>query len=131
MLFRSSALAATVARGFAELRRLGEAIGARPETLMGLSGLGDLVLSAGSLTSRNMAFGHAIGRGADPLALRRQPGPLVEGAFSAAAIARLAAAHGLEMPISAAVDAILEGRLDIEQALDRLMRRPIKAEEPG
>jgi glycerol-3-phosphate dehydrogenase (NAD(P)+) len=125
-----NARAAIVTRGLAELARLGEALGGRRETLMGLSGLGDLVLSAGSLTSRNMAFGHAIGRGADPQALLRQPGALVEGAFSAGAIARLAAAHGLEMPISAAVDAILEGRLAIEQALDHLMRRPIKAEEP-
>jgi glycerol-3-phosphate dehydrogenase (NAD(P)+) len=126
-----NARAAIVTRGLAELARLGEALGGRRETLMGLSGLGDLVLSAGSLTSRNMAFGHAIGRGADPQALRRQPGVLVEGVFSAGAIARLAVAHGLEMPISAAVDAVLDGRLDIEQALDRLMRRPIKPEEQG
>jgi glycerol-3-phosphate dehydrogenase (NAD(P)+) len=126
-----SARAAIVTRGLAELARLGEALGGRRETLMGLSGLGDLVLSASSLTSRNMAFGHAIGAGADPQALRRDPGALVEGVFTAGAVACLAGAHGLEMPISAAVDAILEGRLDIEQALDGLMRRPIKAEEPG
>jgi glycerol-3-phosphate dehydrogenase (NAD(P)+) len=124
-----NARAAIITRGLAELARLGEALGGRRETLMGLSGLGDLVLSASSLTSRNMAFGHAIGQGADPQALRRQPGTLVEGVFTAGAVARLAAAHGLEMPISAAVDAILEGRLDIEQALDHLMRRPIKSEE--
>jgi glycerol-3-phosphate dehydrogenase (NAD(P)+) len=75
-----------------------------------------------------MAFGHAIGRGADPQTLRRRPGPLVEGVFSAAAVVRLATAHGVEMPISAAVDAVLDGRLDIDQALDRLMRRPIRME---
>jgi len=126
-----NARAAIVTRGLAELARLGEALGGRRETLMGLSGLGDLVLTAGSLTSRNMAFGHAIGAGADPQALRREPGALVEGVFTAGAVTRLAAAHGLEMPISAAVDAILEGRLDIEEALDLLMRRPIRAEEPG
>jgi glycerol-3-phosphate dehydrogenase (NAD(P)+) len=126
-----NARAAIVTRGLAELARLGEALGGRRDTLMGLSGLGDLVLSASSLTSRNMAFGHAIGRGADPQALRREPGALVEGVFTAGAVARLAAAHKLEMPISAAVDAILEGKLDIEQALDGLMRRPIKAEEQG
>ena len=126
-----NARAAIVTRGLAELARLGEALGGRRETLMGLSGLGDLVLTATSLTSRNMAFGHAIGAGADPQALRRHPGALVEGVFSAGAVARLAAAHGLEMPISAAVDAILEGRLDIEQALDRLMRRPIRPEAAG
>ncbi len=61
-----NARAALITRGLAELARLGEALGARPETLMGLAGLGDLILSAGSLTSRNMAFGHAIGRGANP-----------------------------------------------------------------
>jgi glycerol-3-phosphate dehydrogenase (NAD(P)+) len=126
-----NARAAIVTRGLAELARLGEALGGRRETLMGLSGLGDLVLTATSLTSRNMAFGHAIGAGADPQALRRHPGALVEGVFSAGAVARLAAAHGVEMPISAAVDAILEGRLDIEQALDGLMRRPIRPEAAG
>jgi glycerol-3-phosphate dehydrogenase (NAD(P)+) len=125
-----NARAAVVTRGLAELARLGEALGGRRETLMGLSGLGDLVLTAGSLTSRNMAFGHAIGRGADLADLRRQ-GTLVEGAFTAGAVARLAAAHRLEMPISAAVDAILDGRLGIEQALDDLMRRPIKPEAPA
>jgi glycerol-3-phosphate dehydrogenase (NAD(P)+) len=125
-----NARAAVVTRGLAELARLGEALGGRRETLMGLSGLGDLVLTAGSLTSRNMAFGHAIGQGADLADLRRQ-GTLVEGAFTAGAVARLAAAHGLEMPISAAVDAILDGRLGIEQALDDLMRRPIKPEAPA
>jgi glycerol-3-phosphate dehydrogenase (NAD(P)+) len=123
-----NARAAIITRGLAELARLGEALGGRRETMMGLSGLGDLVLSASSLTSRNMAFGHAIGQGADPQALRRAPGALVEGVFTAGAVARLAAAHGLEMPISAAVDAILEGRLDIEEALERLMRRPIRSE---
>jgi glycerol-3-phosphate dehydrogenase (NAD(P)+) len=123
-----NARAAIISRGLAELARLGEALGGRRETLAGLSGLGDLVLTAGSLTSRNMAFGHAIGRGADPQALRRQPGALVEGASTAGAVARLARTHRLEMPISTAVDAILEGRLDIDQALDGLMRRPIKPE---
>jgi glycerol-3-phosphate dehydrogenase (NAD(P)+) len=126
-----NARAALVTRGLAELARLGEALGGRRETLMGLSGLGDLVLTASSLTSRNMAFGHAIGAGADPQALRRHPGALVEGVFTAGAVARLAAMHGLEMPISAAVDAILEGRLDIEAALDGLMRRPIRPEAAG
>jgi glycerol-3-phosphate dehydrogenase (NAD(P)+) len=126
-----NARAAIITRGLAELARLGEALGGRRDTLMGLSGLGDLVLSASSLTSRNMAFGHAIGQGADPQALRRQPGALVEGVFTASAVPRLAAAHGLEMPISAAVHAILEGHLDIDQALDCLMRRPIKSEVQG
>ena len=68
-----NARAALITRGLAELARLGEALGGRRETMMGLSGLGDLVLTATSLTSRNMAFGHAIGQGADPQALRRAP----------------------------------------------------------
>ena len=94
---------------------------------MGLSGLGDLVLTAGSLTSRNMAFGHAIGRGADIAALRRHPGPLVEGVPTAAAVMRRAGELGLDLPICAAVDAILAGRLDIEAALAGLMSRPLSA----
>ena len=123
-----NARAALITRGLAELARLGEALGGRRETLMGLAGLGDLILSAASLTSRNMAFGHAIGRGADPEKLRAQPGPLVEGAFTAAAAIRLAREHGVELPICAAVDAILAGRLDIAAALEALMRRPLRME---
>jgi glycerol-3-phosphate dehydrogenase (NAD(P)+) len=86
------------------------------------------MLSAGSLTSRNMAFGHAIGRGADLAALRRHPGPLVEGVPTAAAVMRRARELGLDLPICAAVDAILAGRLEIEAALAGLMSRPLKRE---
>jgi glycerol-3-phosphate dehydrogenase (NAD(P)+) len=123
-----NARAALITRGLAELARLGEAEGGRRETLMGLSGLGDLVLTAGSLTSRNMAFGHAIGRGVDPAALRHRPGTLVEGAHTAAAVTRRARELEVEMPICAAVDAILAGRIDIEAALANLMSRPLKHE---
>jgi glycerol-3-phosphate dehydrogenase (NAD(P)+) len=123
-----NARAGLITRGLAELARLGEALGARRETLMGLAGLGDLILSASSLTSRNMAFGHAIGQGADPQALRARPGPLVEGVFTAAAVARLARERRVEVPICAAIDAILAGRLGIAEALDALMRRPLKME---
>jgi glycerol-3-phosphate dehydrogenase (NAD(P)+) len=123
-----NARAALITRGLAELARLGEAMGARRTTLMGLSGLGDVLLSCMSLTSRNMALGHAIGRGADPEELRARPGPLTEGVLTAGAVVRLAARHRVEMPISAAVDAILEGRIEVDAALDSLMRRPLKAE---
>ena len=123
-----NARAALITRGLAELARLGAALGARRETLMGLAGLGDLILSASSLTSRNMAFGHAIGQGADPQALCARPGPLVEGVFTAAAVTRLAEERGVELPICAAIDAILAGRLGIEGALEALMRRPLKME---
>jgi glycerol-3-phosphate dehydrogenase (NAD(P)+) len=123
-----NARAALITRGLAELARLGEALGARRETLMGLSGLGDVLLSCMSLTSRNMALGHAIGQGADPRELRARPGPLAEGVFTAGAVVRLASRHQVEVPISAAVDAILENRIEVEAALDALMRRPLKPE---
>jgi glycerol-3-phosphate dehydrogenase (NAD(P)+) len=123
-----NARAALITRGLAELTRLGTALGARPETLMGLSGLGDLVLSATSPTSRNMAFGLAIGQGADPVALRAAPGTLVEGVFTATAVIRLAGRHGLDLPICGAVEAILGGRLGIDDALAGLMRRPLRPE---
>ena len=95
---------------------------------MGLAGLGDLILTAGSLTSRNMAFGHAIGQGADPQALQARPAALVEGTFTATAVIRLAERHAVDLPICAAVEAILAGRLDIATALDTLMSRPIRME---
>ena len=123
-----NARAALITRGLAELARLGAALGARRETLMGLAGLGDLILTAGSLTSRNMAFGHAVGRGADPVVLQAHPGALVEGAHTAAAVMRLAERHAVEVPICAAVDAILAGRLEIAAALEALMSRPIRME---
>jgi glycerol-3-phosphate dehydrogenase (NAD(P)+) len=126
-----NARAALISRGLAELARLGEAMGGRRETLMGLSGLGDLVLTATSLTSRNAAFGHALGRGALPAALKARPGPLAEGVFTAGAAVRLAHQHGVEVPICATVDDVLEGRIDIDAAIERLMTRPLKAEEPA
>jgi glycerol-3-phosphate dehydrogenase (NAD(P)+) len=118
----ASAVAALVARGFAELRRLGEALGARPETLMGLSGLGDLVLTATSPQSRNFAYGAAIGAG--------QPAPagLAEGVFTADALAALAGRHDVDMPIAAAVRAVVAGTLSVDAAVDALLARPLKAE---
>jgi len=131
-----NAKAALITRGLAELTRLGEALGARRETLMGLAGLGDLLLTAGSLTSRNMAFGHAIGKGADPIILQQTKDALVEGVPTAKAVVRLAArcqqiaprCQRVEMPICQAVDAILAGDLEIEQAIGALMSRPLRAE---
>jgi glycerol-3-phosphate dehydrogenase (NAD(P)+) len=118
----ASAQAALVARGFAELRRFGRAMGAREETLMGLSGLGDLVLTCGSTQSRNFALGHALGRG-EPA-----PAALAEGAFTAAALVELARARDVDMPICAAVDAILAGRMSVSDAVDALLARPLKSE---
>ena len=119
----ASAQAAMVTRGFVELRRIGAAFGARPETLMGLSGLGDLLLSCSSVQSRNFGYGLALGRG-EELAGR----PLAEGVPTAAIAARIAAEHGIDAPIISAVAAILEGSITIGEAVMALMTRPLKTE---
>lgn len=122
------ARAALITRGFAELCRLGLAMGARTETLSGLCGLGDLVLTCASLTSRNTSLGAALGQGrrvADVLAERRS---VAEGVASAPAVVALAARHGVEMPICAAVDDLLAGRLDVDAAIGALLSRPFRAE---
>ena len=119
----ASAVAALTTRGFAELQRVAAALGARPETLAGLSGLGDLILTCGSEKSRNFAYGAALARGED---LARCP--LAEGVFTASVAAKLAREHGLDAPIISAVDAILAGNITINQAVDGLMSRPLKTE---
>ncbi len=119
----ASAQAAMVTRGFVELRRIGAAFGARPETLMGLSGLGDLLLTCSSTQSRNFAYGLALGQG-KPLAGL----PLAEGVPTAAIAARLASERGIDAPIIAATAAILDGALTIGQAVTALMTRPLKTE---
>jgi glycerol-3-phosphate dehydrogenase (NAD(P)+) len=121
-----SARAALVARGFAELRRFAESYHAKPETLMGLSGLGDLVLTAGSLKSRNFAFGHDLGRGKS--VLQAGGGKLAEGVYTAHVLVEMARARGIEMPVAEAVSAILDNRLTVDAAIDRLMNRPVKGE---
>lgn len=122
----ASAQAALIARSFAELMRLGRTLGARSETLMGLSGLGDLVLTCGSPQSRNFAFGEGLGRGA--AAKDASGGKLTEGAFTARVLVDMARAAGIEMPIAEAVDAILTARLSVDAAIDALLMRPLKAE---
>jgi len=122
------ARAALITRGFAELTRLGLAMGAKAETLNGLCGLGDLVLTCASLTSRNTSLGAALGEGRalkDVLGERRS---VAEGAESAPAVVVLAAKHGVEMPICAAVDDIIGGRVGIDDAIKALLSRPFKAE---
>ncbi|PKA40721.1 glycerol-3-phosphate dehydrogenase [Rhizobium sullae] len=120
-----SARAALIARGLAEMSRLIVAKGGQADTARGLSGLGDLVLTATSHQSRNLRFGIALGRGekADPL-----QGELVEGAFAAAVASRLADELGIAMPITDAVSAIIEGKLGITEAIEQLMTRPITTE---
>jgi len=119
----ASAEAAMVTRGFAELRRIGQAFGALPETLMGLSGLGDLMLTCSSAQSRNFAYGLAVGRGESLTSL-----PLAEGVATAAIAARVAGERGLDAPIIAAVAAILDGSMSIADAVEALMSRPLKSE---
>ncbi|WP_407703519.1 NAD(P)H-dependent glycerol-3-phosphate dehydrogenase [Terricaulis silvestris] len=122
------ARAALITRGFAELTRLGLAMGAKAETLSGLCGLGDLVLTCASLTSRNTSLGAALGEGRklkDILAERRS---VAEGMESAPAVVALAAKYNVEMPICAAVDAIVGERIGIDEAITALLSRPFKAE---
>ncbi|GAB1717261.1 MAG: Glycerol-3-phosphate dehydrogenase (NAD(P)+) [Nitrobacter sp.] len=119
----ASALAALTTRAFTELMRLGLACGARPETISGLAGLGDLILSCSSPQSRNFALGVALGRG-EPFPREK----LSEGEFTAPALAELAAANGIDIPVAQAVAAILAGRLTIDEAIDNLLTRPFRAE---
>ncbi len=120
----ASAQAALTARAFAELRRLGEAIGARPETLMGLSGLGDLVLTCSGPQSRNFAYGLHLGRGGDAEA----PHALAEGIATASVASDLARRHRVPTPIVDAVAAIVERALTINEAIEGLMHRPLRRE---
>lgn len=120
----ASALAALTTRGFSELARLGRACGARSETLAGLSGLGDLILSCASPQSRNFAFGIALGRGEQP-----DRSKLAEGEFTAPVLIELAASQNVDMPVSKAVAAILSGKITIDSAIEGLLTRPFKAEE--
>lgn len=121
-----SARAALVARGFAEIVRFARAFGSRGETIMGLSGLGDTVLTCSSSQSRNFAFGEALGRGVP--AGEAADGKLAEGAFTASALIEKAHSVGIEMPVLEAVEAVIAEELTVEQAIEALMNRPIKPE---
>ena len=125
----ASAEAALLTRGFAEIRRYAEAAGAQSKTLMGLSGLGDLVLTAASPLSRNTSLGIELGKGralGDILAERRS---VAEGVATAAAAARLAREQGIAMPISTAVAAILAGNATVDTAIAELLARPFRPED--
>jgi len=122
----ASAAAALTTRGFAELVRFGKAFGARTETLTGLSGLGDLILTCSSRQSRNFSLGIALGDDRSLAAAQR--GRLVEGVLTAPVLVGLANARGVEMPIAAAVAAVLDGRLGIDAAIESLLNRPFRAE---
>jgi glycerol-3-phosphate dehydrogenase (NAD(P)+) len=118
-----SARAALMTRGYAEMVRLAVALGARPETLAGLSGFGDLVLTCTSAQSRNFRFGLSLGQdtGFDPRIT-------VEGVATAQAVVRLAAVQGIDMPVTAMVDALASGRIALNDAVGQLMSRPLKQE---
>jgi glycerol-3-phosphate dehydrogenase (NAD(P)+) len=121
----ASAQAALTTRGFAELTRFGRAYGARPETMMGLSGLGDLLLTCSSPQSRNFNFGIHLGRGEKPQAIQ---GGLAEGVFTASVLVAMAREGGVDMPISSAVAALLDGNVSVDEAINSLLSRPFKAE---
>jgi glycerol-3-phosphate dehydrogenase (NAD(P)+) len=124
----ASARAALIARGFSELTRLGKCLSAKPETLMGLSGLGDLLLTCSSPQSRNYAFGKRLGEGQSvPQAIAAASG-VVEGVYSAQAALALAREHGLSMPITEAVSAIVENHAQPEDMIKALLARPVGAE---
>ncbi|MBC7952898.1 MAG: NAD(P)-dependent glycerol-3-phosphate dehydrogenase [Rhodospirillaceae bacterium] len=123
-----NARAALITRGLAELTRLAVAKGGRPETLMGLSGLGDLILTASSTQSRNYSLGLALGQGrklADILAERRA---VTEGVWTAGAVIAMAEGLGVDMPISAAVDSIINKGAGLDEAIRALLNRPFRAE---
>jgi glycerol-3-phosphate dehydrogenase (NAD(P)+) len=122
-----SARAALMTRGFAEMVRLGIALGGRAETLGGLSGLGDLALTAASESSRNFAYGLALGRGVSVAELAAD-GRTYEGAATAGPVAALAARLGVEMPVAAMVAALVADALAVSEAVEKLFNRPLRRE---
>lgn len=121
----ASAEAALITRGYAELVRLAVAMGARPETLMGLSGLGDLVLTCSSELSRNFSYGIAVGSGRDVSGLK-----LAEGVYTVTIANEIAERHGISCPVMHTAGLVLSGRMSADEARIALMSRPVKAEHP-
>jgi glycerol-3-phosphate dehydrogenase (NAD(P)+) len=122
-----NARSALIARGYAEMQRFGAALGARRETLAGLCGLGDLVLTCSSTASRNFSLGQALGQGEDPRALMSDRRTVAEGAHTAPVLAALARRHGVDMPIVDAVRRLLEGA-PAQAIAAELLTRPLTAE---
>ena len=123
-----NARAALIGRGFAEMTRFGLAFGAKRETLAGLSGLGDLVLTCSSTSSRNYSLGKGIGEGRSAVEMLSDRKTVAEGAFTAPVLARLAKEKGIDMPIVDAVDALVAGRAKVDEVLEALLTRPPRAE---
>lgn len=124
----ASAHAALVTRGFAEMVRFGAALGARRETLTGLSGLGDLVLTCGSPQSRNMSLGIELGKGKSLEEVLGKRLAVTEGVYTASALVEMAAARGIDMPIAQAVHAVISGLATVDEAIEALLARPLRAE---
>jgi glycerol-3-phosphate dehydrogenase (NAD(P)+) len=123
----ASAAAALTTRGFAEIMRFGRALGAKPETLTGLSGLGDTILSCSTPQSRNFSLGLGLGKGLSPLeALAGEK--LAEGVYTASVLSDMARGAGVEMPIMDAVADVVEGKASVDEAIERLLARPVRAE---
>jgi len=123
-----NARAALIARGFAEMTRFGLALGARAETLAGLSGLGDLVLTCSSTSSRNFALGKGLGTGASAADLLGDRRTVAEGAFTAPVLLEAAQKLGIDMPVTAAVCALLSGEQGVRDVIGALLARPLRAE---
>jgi glycerol-3-phosphate dehydrogenase (NAD(P)+) len=123
-----NARAALISRGFAEMTRFGLARGARAETLAGLSGLGDLVLTCSSTSSRNFSLGKGLGEGRSATELLADRRTVAEGAFTAPVLARAAHDVGVDMPIVSAVCALLAGEAGVDEVVGRLLARPLKSE---
>jgi glycerol-3-phosphate dehydrogenase (NAD(P)+) len=128
MGFRSNTRAALITRGLEEMKCLAEALGGRRETVTGLAGIGDLLLTCSSEQSRNMSFGLALGCGKSRAEILDGKAQVVEGVVNAVAVTDLARRLGIEMPICEAVRAVLEDGVDITEALAALLGRPLRAE---
>ncbi|MGF1607156.1 MAG: NAD(P)H-dependent glycerol-3-phosphate dehydrogenase [Rhodothalassiaceae bacterium] len=124
-----NARAGLITRGMAEMVRFALAKGARRETLMGLSGLGDLILTCSSLTSRNMSFGAALGEGRSAQEILAEQRSVAEGAYTVHALVAQARALGVDMPICEGVQALVDGRVAAHHLMDDLMTRPLKTED--
>ncbi len=123
-----NAHAALTTRGFTELARLGTKLGGRFETLTGLSGLGDLILTCSSIQSRNMSLGVALGEGRTLEEILNARKSVTEGVHSAGAVVALAKRHGVEMPICEAVHGVVKGRMSVDEAIEALLSRPLRSE---
>lgn len=126
-----NARASLITRGLAEIMRLGNSLGGRNETLMGLSGIGDLILTCTSQQSRNTSLGYELGRGKTLLEIMAQRNSVAEGVHTSSAAAELAQKKGVDAPIISAVDAILNKGTDITETISALLARPLKMENQG